>query len=252
MAKTKKTNSHHNGNGNHIYFKAKNNKQKELFRNITNHSVTIFHGPAGTAKTHISVVYGMQELLKGNYERIVLTRPCVEAYGENLGFLPGDFNEKIAPYMMPLFDIMANYISYDAINEMIRKNKIQTIPLAFQRGITFNNSYVIADEFQNTAPDQVRMFLTRMGENCKIVMTGDLSQNDINGVNGLQDAIDRLQDIDEISIVETFDEDVVRHPLVKQIDNRYKASKKDLWEDSQSGRHENIEDHGFESLKSIK
>ena len=174
-----------------------------------------------THNTHLPVVYALQQLLRGVYQRIIFTRPCVEAYGENLGFLPGDFNEKIGPYMMPIFDILCRVMDKRDIQALIESGVIQTIPLAYQRGITFNDAFVVADEFQNTIPEQVRMFLTRMGENCKIVITGDPSQNDIRGINGLDDALQRFSDSDKIKIIRTSHADIVRNPLVEYIDKKY-------------------------------
>ena len=204
-----------------IKFVPRNEKQRQIMDAIKTHDVTFIYGPAGAGKTHVPVVYAMQQLLKGSTKKIVFTRPCVEAYGENLGFLPGDFNDKIAPYMIAIFDILTRLMDRKTVQALIDEGAIQTIPLAFQRGITFNDTIVVADEFQNTIPQQVRMFLTRMGENCKMIVTGDISQNDIHGRNGLEDAIERFADIPEIALVETFHVDIVRNPLIEKIDKKY-------------------------------
>ena len=204
---------------------AKNDSQKDVIRTIKSKEISIIYGPPGCGKTHIPVVYALQELARKKYDRIILTRPCVEAYGENLGFLPGDFNEKISPYMLPIFDILGRLLDKKVIQNLVNENKILTLPLAFQRGITFSDAFVIADEFQNTIPEQVRMFLTRMGENCKIVITGDPAQNDIRGRNGLVDAIERFSDTEEIGIVQMHHKDIVRNALVQMIDQKYADDK---------------------------
>jgi phosphate starvation-inducible protein PhoH and related proteins len=201
---------------------AKNAEQKFALKSIKENRITIIYGPPGTGKTHLAAVYALRELNAGNVSKIVLTRPCVEAYGERLGYLPGGFNQKIGPYMIPIFDILARTITPREINDYVKKNQIQTIPLAFQRGLTFHNSFVVADEFQNTVPEQVRMFLTRMGEKCKVVVTGDPEQNDIRGKNGLVDAVERLKDIEGVAIVEMTHKSIVRDPLVNIIDKRYR------------------------------
>lgn len=205
-----------------IVLTAKNESQKSILKSIKDNTLTIISGPPGSGKTHIPVVYGLQQVLRGNYSRLIFTRPCVEAYGENLGFLPGDFNDKIAPYMIAIFDILTRVYDKKKIEALFSAGVIQTIPLAFQRGITFQDAFVVGDEFQNTIPQQVRMFLTRMGENCKIVITGDPAQTDINGTNGLVDVMSRLENSHEdISIIHMNYEDVVRHPLVEFIDRKY-------------------------------
>ena len=204
-----------------IVLSARNEAQKDLIKAIKDYPITFVVGPAGCGKSHIPSVFALQQLLKGNYRKIIFTRPCVEAYGENLGFLPGDYNDKIAPYMMPIFDILEQVLPKPEIDRLFKDGLIQTIPLAFQRGITFQNSFVLADEFQNTIPAQMRMFLTRMGDNCKMVITGDLSQNDIQGKNGLEDAIQRFDNIEQIKIIKMEHKDIVRNPLVEIIDKKY-------------------------------
>lgn len=203
---------------------AKNTEQKRVLKSIKENRITIIYGPAGTGKTHLSTIYALKELMEDRISKIIFTRPCVEAYGEKLGYLPGNFNQKIGPYMIPIFDIISRTIPIKDMNSLIKLNKIQTIPLAFQRGLTFHDAIVIGDEFQNTVPEQVRMFLTRMGDNCKIIVTGDPEQNDIKGKNGLVDAVERLQNIEGISIIKMTCKSLVRDPLVNIIDKRYSSS----------------------------
>jgi len=204
-----------------IIITARSDNQKKLLKSIKDNLVTIVYGPAGTGKTKLAVLNGLRDLLNSKFNKIIFTRPCVEANGEELGYLPGDLNEKIHPYMIPIFNFLSEYLSSNQINELIKEEKIITLPLAYQRGITFSNAFVILDESQNTLPSQIRMFLTRIGENCKIVITGDPDQTDIKGVNGLSDAIERLDRIYELGIIEMFEEDVIRHPIVKEIEQRY-------------------------------
>ena len=221
MAKNKKSAERQGNTRRDVILSARNESQKEVLRAIREYAITIIAGPAGTGKTHLPVVYALQQLLRGTYQRIIFTRPCVEAYGENLGFLPGDFNDKIAPYMMPIFDILCRSIDKREVQMLIESGSIQTIPLAYQRGITFNDAIVIGDEFQNTIPQQLRMFLTRMGENCKIIVAGDPTQNDIDGRNGLSDALVRFQNCEQIKIIRMTHADIVRNPLVEMIDRKY-------------------------------
>lgn len=200
---------------------AKTSNQKLLFKSIKENLITFAVGSAGSGKTLISVNRCLDEFIKGNYEKMIFTRPCIEANGENLGFLPGNLNEKIYPYMMPVFDFLGDYIDYKQIEMMIKEGYIQTLPLAYMRGCTFRNSFVIGDEFQNTKPEQVKMFLTRIGENCKIVITGDPRQSDIKGRNGLSHAIELLSDVNGIGIVEFNEDDILRHPMVAMIEKKY-------------------------------
>jgi len=206
---------------NKINLSAKTLNQKELFKSIKNNIITIVYGPPGTGKTMISVASALNSFFKCHYGKIIFTRPCIEAEGENLGFLPGDLNEKISPYMIPIFDFLSEYMEKSQIERMVVDGKIITMPLAFLRGVTFKNSFVLLDEAQNTTPKQMRMFLTRIGEDCKIVMTGDPNQSDIRATNGLVDVITRLDGIPDIGIVKFDQEDVVRHEIVKIIEKRY-------------------------------
>lgn len=229
----KKKNGNSNGNGingdeknngakTRIHVTAKNDHQKELLRSIKDNVVTIVDGPAGSGKTMLSVISGLREFTLGHYSKMIFTRPCVEANGENLGFLPGDLNEKIHPYMYPIFDFLSEYLPSKQIEGMMKSEVIMTLPLAFQRGLTFRNSFVLLDEAQNTTPSQVRMFLTRIGENCKIVITGDPEQSDIKKKNGLVDACERLGGVKGLGIVHFTSEDIVRHPIVVEIEEKYK------------------------------
>jgi len=200
---------------------ARTPNQIELFKSIKNNLITIVSGNAGTGKTLLSVVSGLKSFSKGEYGKMIFTRPCVEANDENLGFLPGDLNAKISPYMMPIFDFLSDYMDADAIEKLSRENMLQTIPLAFLRGVTFKNAFVLLDESQNATVKQLRTFLTRIGDNCKVVITGDPNQSDIKGENGLSDALKRFRDVQDINIVELTEEDICRHPVVARIEKKY-------------------------------
>ncbi len=204
-----------------IIITAKTENQKELLRSINENDVTIVYGPAGSGKSLLAVVSGLKDFAQGKYEKMIFTRPCVEANGENLGFLPGDLNEKISPYMLPIMDFLSDYLQPSKIEALMKEGAFVTIPLAFQRGCTFRNAFVLLDEAQNTIPEQIRMFLTRMGENCKVVINGDPRQSDIRRKNGLVDAIERLQGVKNLGIVELTKEDIVRSPMVEEIEERY-------------------------------
>lgn len=204
---------------------AKSKNQKELLKSIKENLVTIVAGPAGTGKTLLAVVSGLREFTMGKYKKMIFTRPCVEANHENLGFLPGDLNEKISPYMYPIFDFLSDYLTPKQIEEYMKEESFKTLPLAFMRGATLKNSFVILDESQNTTPDQIRMFLTRIGENCKVVITGDPLQTDIKGKNGLVDACERLKGVTGLNIVKMGKEDIVRNPIVAEIEERYLEDK---------------------------
>lgn len=204
---------------------AKSENQKLLLKSIKENLVTIVAGPPGSGKTKLAVVSGLREFIMGKYKKMIFTRPCVEANHENLGFLPGDLNEKISPYMYPIFDFLSDYLSSKQIEEYMKEEEIKTFPLAFMRGCTFRNSFVILDEAQNTSPEQVRMFLTRIGDGCKVVITGDPFQTDIKGKNGLVDACERLEGVKDLSIIRFTKEDIVRNPIVAEIEERYSREK---------------------------
>ena len=204
-----------------IIVAARGKNQKILLKSIKENLVTIVAGPAGTGKIMLAVVSCLREFIMGKYDRMIFTRPCVEANGENLGFLPGDLNEKIHPYMYPIFDFLSDYLAPKQIEGYIKAETIATLPLAFMRGVTFRNAFVLLDEAQNTTPEQIRMFLTRIGENCKVVITGDPLQTDIPSKNGLVDACERLQGVNGLGIVTLSREDIARNPIVAEIEERY-------------------------------
>jgi len=238
-------NGTNNNNNNHlekrspikqpIQITAKSPNQKILLRSISENIVTIVTGPPGSGKTLLSVTCGLYDFIRGKYKKMIFTRPCVEAVGENLGFLPGDLNEKIQPYMYPIFNFLSFYLTPQKIDGYVKSEEIITLPLAYQRGVTFSDSFVLLDEAQNTKIDQVHMFLTRIGENCKVVITGDPYQSDIRGVNGLVDACERLEGVPGLGIVKFTEEDIVRSQIVVDIEKRYSSvrngeSKKELRE----------------------
>lgn len=207
-----------------IAVSAKNAGQKKALKSISENKVTFIYGVAGSGKTHCAVGYGIQELVKGNYDRVIFTRPYVEA-GEKLGYLPGNSGDKFAPFTMPLYEVVSDYLSAEDMKELMEHKKLMVYPIAYMRGITFKRSYVIADEVQNTSPQQMRMLLTRIGEGSKIVCTGDVEQSDLGAkLNGLADAINRLQDIQDLSFVELDYTSCVRDKIVADIDQRYKDS----------------------------
>jgi phosphate starvation-inducible PhoH-like protein len=179
-------------------------------------------GPAGTGKTYLAVCFAVEMLITGRVDRLVLSRPAVEA-GERLGFLPGDMREKVDPYLRPLYDALYDALPADQVMKKLETGEIEIAPLAFMRGRTLANAFVILDEAQNTTPIQMKMFLTRLGENSRMVVTGDLSQIDLpKGVkSGLRDAADTLDGIESVSFVHFTERDVVRHPLVARIVGAY-------------------------------
>ena len=179
-------------------------------------------GPAGTGKTYTGVAIAVKALKEKEIKKIILTRPAVEA-GENLGYLPGDLKEKLDPYMQPLYDALRDMIPTVKLNKLLNDKVIEIAPLAFMRGRTLDNAFVILDEAQNTTPAQMKMFLTRMGMNAKFMVTGDPGQVDLprNIISGLKDALMILKDKKNIGIVHLNDKDVMRHPIVKKIIDYY-------------------------------
>ena len=197
-------------------------KQKEYVRALRQSEIIISAGPAGTGKTFLAVAIGLTLLLEKKIERIILSRPAVEA-GERLGFLPGDMKEKVDPYLRPLYDSLYDLFHFEKIQRMIEIGDIEIAPLAFMRGRTLKNSFAILDEAQNATDTQIKMFLTRIGENSKIVVNGDPSQIDLPNKNmsGLNRSKKILNHLNEISVVDFSHSDVVRHPLVSKIVKAY-------------------------------
>ncbi len=179
-------------------------------------------GPAGTGKTYLAVAVAVSTLLSGKVDHIILSRPAVEA-GERLGFLPGDMREKIDPYLRPLYDALYDMLPADQVMKRLESGEIEVAPLAFMRGRTLSNAFVILDEAQNTTPVQMKMLLTRLGENSRMVVTGDLSQVDlpVGMLSGLRDALSVLDGLEEVAVVRFTAEDVVRHPLVTRLVQAY-------------------------------
>jgi phosphate starvation-inducible PhoH-like protein len=197
-------------------------KQKEYVRALRQSDIIISAGPAGTGKTFLAVAVGLTMLLEKKIERIILSRPAVEA-GERLGFLPGDMKEKVDPYLRPLYDSLYDLFDFEKIQRMIEIGDIEIAPLAFMRGRTLKNSFAILDEAQNATDTQIKMFLTRIGENSKIVVNGDPTQKDLpnKSMSGLVRSKELLGHLNEISVVDFDHSDVVRHPLVSKIVKAY-------------------------------
>ena len=198
--------------------------QKRYVDSIRRNTITFGIGPAGTGKTFLAVAMAAAALSERQVQRIILTRPAVEA-GERLGFLPGDIQAKVDPYLRPLFDALSDMIDPDRVNGYFERDVIEVAPLAFMRGRTLNDSFVILDEAQNTSPEQMKMFLTRLGFNSRMVVTGDITQIDLptDQRSGLIAVRDILDEVKEISFVEFGGEDVVRHKLVQRIVAAYDA-----------------------------
>jgi len=201
--------------------------QNLYLQNIATHDITFGIGPAGTGKTYLAVASAVDALERSSVQRIVLTRPAVEA-GERLGFLPGDLAQKVDPYLRPLYDALYELMGHDKVQKAFERNAIEIAPLAFMRGRTLNNAFVILDEAQNTTPEQMKMFLTRIGFGAKAVVTGDVSQIDLpkGTLSGLIDAERVLKRVKGISITHFTSADVVRHPLVARIVDAYDAPRR--------------------------
>jgi phosphate starvation-inducible PhoH-like protein len=199
--------------------------QAEYIKSILEHDVTFGVGPAGTGKTYLAVACAVDALERDAVKRIVLTRPAVEA-GERLGFLPGDLAQKIDPYLRPLYDALYDLLGFDRTQKMFEKQSIEIAPLAYMRGRTLNHAFVILDEAQNTTPEQMKMFLTRIGFGSKAVITGDMTQVDLqsNQKSGLVDAVTILKEVRGIAFTHFTSVDVVRHPLVARIVDAYEAA----------------------------
>lgn len=205
--------------------KCKTVGQKKYVDLLKKKTITFGVGPAGTGKTYLAVAVAVNAFKAKQVDKIILTRPAVEA-GEKLGFLPGDLQEKVNPYLRPLYDSLQEMLGAETFAKMMERGTIEIAPLAYMRGRTLNNAYVILDEAQNTTREQIKMFLTRLGEGGKMIVTGDLTQIDLpKGINsGLKHAVRILKDIDDIGIIRLTDKDVVRHPLVQQIVKAYEQN----------------------------
>ena len=195
---------------------------KTMSMQIIENDAVFAIGPAGTGKTYLAVARAVEALENSNVKRIILVRPVVEA-GEKLGFLPGDLSEKVDPYLRPIYDALYEFIGFERVNRLIEKHVIEVAPLAFMRGRTLNECYIILDEAQNTTIPQMKMFLTRMGFGSKMVITGDITQIDLPNPSqsGLLDAIKILDSIEQITFCELDSQDIVRHQLVKRIVSAY-------------------------------
>ena len=214
--------------------KAKTTNLKKLVQAVGKKDMVFAIGPAGTGKTYTSVALAARALRDKEVKRIILTRPAVEA-GESLGFLPGDMKEKLDPYMQPLYDALRDMIPHEKLEGFIEKKVIEIAPLAFMRGRTLDDAFVILDEAQNTTHSQMKMFLTRMGMNAKFIITGDPSQVDLplRQKSGLKEAMRILEEVKEIGFVHLTESDVVRHPVVRKIIGAYSREEKRLREEEQ-------------------
>jgi phosphate starvation-inducible PhoH-like protein len=198
------------------------NHQQEYIETINKRVLTFGIGPAGTGKTYLAVACAVQQLVNGEVEKILLVRPAVEA-GEKLGFLPGDLSQKVDPYLRPLYDALFEMLGFKETNQLIERNIIEVVPLAFMRGRTLNNSFIILDESQNATAEQMKMFLTRFGFGSKVVVTGDITQIDLpkNTQSGLVHSLEVLKNISEVGFIEFDSKDIVRHGLVQKIVEAY-------------------------------
>ncbi|MEI7582529.1 PhoH family protein [Runella sp.] len=205
-----------------VVVKARTANQRRMVEEAAEHDLLFAIGPAGTGKTYTAVALAVQALKEKKVKKLIITRPAVEA-GENLGFLPGDLKEKIDPYLRPIYDALEDMIQSEKLKFYLENNIIEIAPLAYMRGRTLNNAFILLDEAQNTTPSQMKMFLTRMGPSSKVIITGDKTQIDLpkNQQSGLKDAAETLKNVKGISFVELDGRDVVRHRLVKDILDAY-------------------------------
>ena len=206
----------------------RNESQRAYYEKIRRHAVTFCIGPAGTGKTYVALAAALSLLddKRRRFNRLLLTRPVVEAVGERLGFLPGNMEQKVNPYLRPMSDILYQFIGASEIERRMAQGLVEFIPLAFMRGLTLNNSILILDEAQNTTPQQMKMLLSRIGDECKIIAMGDIEQSDIErvGKSGIADAIDRLKSVDDIARHIFTGADIVRHPLIHKILKAYEQN----------------------------
>jgi len=200
--------------------------QQVYLKAIADYSIVFGSGPAGTGKTYLAMAMAISALLKGEVNQIILTRPAIEA-GESLGFLPGDFKQKVTPYLRPLYDALHQMLPVDMIENYLERGMVEVAPLAYMRGRTMNHAFVVLDEAQNTTPQQMLMFLTRLGFDSKCVITGDPSQIDLpqGKRSGLLEAQDVLSDVDGVQFVELSEQDVVRHSLVQKVIEAYRKKR---------------------------
>ena len=196
--------------------KPMNEGQRRYINAIKNFTLTVATGPAGAGKTYISGALAADGLRSGEYEKIIITRPAVEA-GEKLGFLPGEVEEKYEPYLLPFREVLEERLGKSQVEYMLKHGRIEAAPLAYMRGRTFKNAFVILDEAQNTTPVQMKMFLTRIGNNCRVVVNGDMSQHDLHGKSGLDDAVRRISHIPAVKVITFKHSDIVRSGLVQEI-----------------------------------
>ena len=210
-----------------VHISPNSGNQENYVSTIRNKVLTFGIGPAGTGKTYLAVALAVQKLVSGEVEKILLVRPAVEA-GEKLGFIPGDLNQKVDPYLRPLYDALFEMLGFKEASQLIERNVIEVVPLAFMRGRTLNNSFIILDESQNATVEQMKMFLTRFGFGSKVVVTGDITQIDLpkNTLSGLVHSLDVLKSIEDVGLVEFDSKDVVRHGLVQKIVEAYGNYKK--------------------------
>lgn len=199
-------------------FKPKTKNQAEYIRAIAENDITICSGPAGSGKTACAVGIAAEHLYYGKVKKLIITRPIVET-GASMGYLPGDFKEKIHPYLMPILDELQLYFG-PTLQDMIRREVIEIAPINFMRGRNFHDSFMLLDEAQNTNLDQIIMFLTRIGQNSKAVLNGDLLQSDIGDRNGLEICMNKLQDLDGVALIELTKLDIVRNPIIGKILDR--------------------------------
>lgn len=204
---------------------AKTLAQKKNYEALVNGNIIFVTGSAGTGKTYLAVAYAVSLLKKNDIKKLIITRPAVEA-GEKLGFLPGDLKEKVDPYLIPIYDALYEFMGKENVDKLIDKGIIEIAPLAYMRGRTLDNAFIILDEAQNTTSNQMKMFVTRLGFNSKMVVTGDITQVDLpnHHASGLEEALKILKDVDGIKFINFNKHDVMRHPLVAKIIERYEQN----------------------------